>query len=363
MSRRFRPTWAEIDLDALSGNYNALRHLSQGKTLIPVVKADAYGHGAKEVVMHLHEHHGVDLFAVSLIEEALELKTLKLDIDILIMGPIKPQDLPCLAENGLIFTLTNDTVYHSMKASSVNYRFHVKADTGMHRLGFTDVPTILDVFHEAQKRNGWSLEGVFTHFATSDSDESYLSRQYNAFHSIMEQLPYLPAMVHVSNSSAVVKYEKDMNLTTHTRTGISLYGYSLEGRLSYLSPVMTLKSQIVEIKHLSPGDYLGYGITYRASSHERIGILPIGYADGWIRKNQDGMVWIKGGTYRMVGSVCMDMTFVKIDENIELYDDVILFGNKHIDADHVAQRLGTISYEVLCDVGKRVPRIYKTVRK
>lgn len=357
-----RPTWADIDLDALSDNYAALVDLSEGKTVIPVVKADAYGHGAKEVVRHLYERHNVRLFAVSLIEEALEIKAMGFDVDLLIMGAIKPSDLPVLSRHNLLFTLTNQNVFDAMTASSLPLRFHVKVDSGMHRLGFSDSDTINRVFKTAQKNAQLKLEGIFTHFATADSDEAYFYRQKARFEEILNELPYMPMSIHASNSSAVVKYQKSLPYTTHVRTGISLYGYSLEGRLHFLKPVMTLKSEVMEIRTLEPGDYLGYDIAYQASEREKIAILPIGYADGWIRKNQGGVVRIHGKPYPIVGRVCMDMMFVKIDESVHRYDEVTLFGQKEIDANSVADRLDTISYEVLCMVGKRVPRNYKTLR-
>lgn len=363
MSETFRPTWAEIDLDALSDNYRALKRLSGGKAVIPVVKADAYGHGAKDVTRHLYYRDGVKLFAVSLVEEALDLRTLGLDIDILIMGPIKPDDLPTISAHDFIFTLSNATVYEAVKTSSLPLRYHVKIDSGMHRLGFSDPTLLNDIFNVSKRKEHLSLEGVYTHFATADSDETYFMKQKKAFENLLNRLPYIPRVVHAANSSAVLKYEPDIPHTSHDRVGISLYGYSLEGKVHHIRPVMTFKSQVVDVRRLAPGQYLGYGITYRASDHEVIGILPLGYADGWIRKNQGGAVSIGGTPYPIVGRVCMDMTFVKIDETVPLYDEVTLFGPGDIDADSVANRLGTISYEVLCMVGKRVPRFYKTVRK
>lgn len=362
MYETMRPTWVEVNLDTLLDNYRSLKRLSSGKTVIPVVKADAYGHGARSVTRHLHEHAGVRLFAVSLVEEALDLLELDLDIDILVMGPIKPDDLPAISKHGLIFTLSNQVVYNAVKASGLPLRFHVKIDSGMHRLGFSDAAVLKDIFLVSKETPHMALEGVFTHFATADSDEAYFMGQKKAFENLVNQLPYVPRVVHAANSSAVVKYEPNIPHTTHDRVGISLYGYSLEGRLHHIRPVMTFKTQVVDIKHLKPGDCLGYGITYRAEDEETIGILPVGYADGWVRRNQGGAVFINDAPYTIVGRVCMDMTFVKIDGTVNLYDEVTLFGPTHLDADNVAERLGTISYEVLCMVGKRVPRYYKTVR-
>jgi|AntRauTorcE11897_2_1112592.scaffolds.fasta_scaffold00676_2 alanine racemase len=359
MSDIFRQTKAVINLDNISHNYNALQKKSEKTSLIPVVKADAYGHGAHAIVRHLYYNHDVRLFAVSLLEEALDLDALDLDLEILIMGPLDEPSLRIGADHGFIFTVASARIWEIVKSIEKPLRFHVKVDTGMHRLGLQEDTLIWEIFNYSKQRKNLNLEGIFTHFATADSDGVYFMKQKEAFNEVLRRLPYMPPIIHASNSSAVIKYERNLFHTTHARIGISLYGYSLEKDVSFLKPVMTLLSVVSEIKTLAVGEKLGYNITYEARENERIAILPIGYGDGMIRKNQGGLVSIGGANYSIVGRVCMDMMFVKVNKTVNEGDEVILFGENHLTADTIAKRTDTISYEVLCQVSKRVPRVYK----
>lgn len=359
MTEIHRKTVASINLENISHNFEKLSERAKDTTLIPVVKADAYGHGADAITKHLYYNHDVRLFAVSLLEEALALDALSLDIDILIMGPLDEDALSVVSKHGFIFTLTGERLWKATKAFSRPLRFHVKVDSGMHRLGLQDKATIDEVFDIALKQENLNLEGLYTHFATADSDEAYFLKQKTLFKNVVKRLPWKPSIIHASNSSATIKYENDLEATTHSRVGISLYGYSLEEDVNYLKPAMTLRTHVAQIKELKPGEKLGYNITYEATEKERIAILPVGYGDGWIRKNQGGDVLVGAKKFPIVGRICMDMTFIRVDTTVSEGDEVILFGENTVTADTVANRTDTISYEVLCLVGKRVPRVYK----
>ena len=358
MCEYHRKTFASIALRNISHNFEVLSSRMNNSKLIPVVKADAYGHGADAIVRHLYYNHGVRLFAVSLLEEAKALYSLGLDIDILIMGPLDEDDLPVVSKYGFVLTVTSDRMWNSVQAFSGSLRFHVKVDTGMHRLGLKSEHAIKEIFKVSLEKSTLHLEGLYTHFATADSDEAYFLKQKETFRNIVSHLPWKPPIIHASNSSAIIKYENDLESTTHSRVGIALYGYTLERHVDFLKPAMTLHTQVAEINALKRGDKLGYNITYEASENELIAILPIGYGDGWIRKNQGGSVVIRDKLYPIVGRVCMDMTFVRIDASVSQGDEVILFGDTTVTADTVAKRTNTISYEVLCLIGKRVPRVY-----
>ncbi len=337
-------------------NYRMMRDHIAPAQAIPVVKADAYGHGAKRVVRYFYER-GVQFFAVSLLEEALELKEIAEDIDVLVMGAVHKEDFDVLSRHNILFTVTSRHLFDAAKQFAKPLRFHMKIDTGMHRLGFKDYSEALEVASEVQNISHLSMEGVYTHFATADCDEAYVKRQISLFESFLQSMPFQPQSVHVSNTSAIMKYENDFPYTTHARLGIAMYGASLEGDLFPLKTTYTLKSRIVEIKSLQKGDKLGYSITYEAKQNERIGVLPIGYADGMIRKNQGGYVTINNTRCEIVGRICMDQMFVRIEDDMRLGDEVVLMGeDPHID--EVARRLDTINYEVFCQIGKRVPRIY-----
>ena len=201
------------------------------------------------------------------------------------------------------------------------------------------------------------VEGIFTHFSTADVDKSYYDIQVSRFKEVLNMLDYEFTMIHASNSSSSIKYENNLDFTTHVRLGISLYGLSLDANMDFLKTTFILKTKVSEIKVLNPGDKVGYGATYTAKQKEIIGILPLGYGDGFIRKNQGGDVEISGERYPIIGRICMDQMFVKINENIMKTNDVILFGGL-VTTDEVAKRLGTINYEVICSITYRVPRRY-----
>jgi len=353
---RFRKTVAEIHLDNLYSNYKAVSDKIPNKTVIPVVKANAYGHGAVEVVKHLYSK-GVRFFAVSLIEEADEIRKIYKDIEILIMGVAHKEDFNHCAKHHYTITLSNiDQVDGCMMLDSL-LKVHLKVDTGMNRLGFKDDQEIKEVVSFLDNHQFVNLEGIFTHFATADGDIEYYQKQKNKFEEIIETLDYKFDMIHCSNSSSSIKFEKDIPYTTHTRLGISLYGLSLDQGMEFLKDTFKLQTKIQEIKHLTKGEKVGYGITYTAKEDEIIGVLPIGYADGFIRMNQGGDVEIQNKRYKIVGRICMDQMFVKIDDSITKEDDVILMGGL-ISIDEVAERLQTINYEIICSISERVPRIY-----
>jgi alanine racemase len=353
---RYRKTVAEIHLDNLYSNYKAVSEIIPDKVVIPVVKANAYGHGAVEVVRHLLSK-GVNFFAVSLIEEADQLRKEFNDIELLIMGIVHKEEFTHCAENNYTITISNiDQVDGCMELYSL-LKVHLKVDTGMNRLGFKDMNEIKDVVGFLDSHQFVNLQGIYTHFATADGDLQYYEKQRTQFETILNELDYTFEMIHCSNSSSSIKFEKDMGYTTHTRLGISLYGLSLDHGMEFLQNTFKLISQFQEIKHLKKGEKVGYGITYTAKEDETIGILPLGYADGFIRKNQGGDVEINNKRYEIVGRICMDQLFIKIDDSITKEDTVVLMGGL-VSIDEVAERLDTINYEIICSITYRVPKIY-----
>ncbi len=361
MLKRYRKTWLEINLDNIHHNYMQIMNRCN-KHVIPVIKANAYGHGAVQVADYLVQK-GVSYFAVSLLEEAIEIKAKYPSINVLVMGVISEADLSIVSDYNITFTLTQNDLFEAMQRFDGKLKCHIKVDTGMHRLGYTSITDVKNVLHESKKHQHINIEGIYTHFATSDSDKSYVDFQVSKFKKLLDSLNELPPMIHVSNTSASLKYEKDYSFTTHARVGIGLFGLSLEKCDYNLKKTFKLVSTIVETKDLNPGDKLGYGITYTAKEKEKIGILPIGYADGIIRKNQGGFVSIKNRPYQIVGRVCMDQMFVKIPHDIEVGEPVVIMGDDVITVDDVAKQLDTINYEVLCQITYRVPRLYVNARK
>lgn len=350
----YRPTWAEINMDALIHNYHFVQQQVKPKVVIPVIKANAYGHGAIMVMKALIQE-GIRLFAVSLLEEALELRAQDPDVDILMMGPLLDNQFEVCHRYRIQFTVYDKKIAEAILNYEKPLEFHLKMDTGMHRYGIDDEPYIISWMERLQNTEH-DLVGIYSHFSTANEQDQLFFDQIKRFEDLIKILPYQPKMVHISNSSASLRYETHFDFTTHTRLGISLYGLSLDQDKKGLMPVMSLKSKVVEIKTVNKGESVGYGANYKASEdNEKIAVLPIGYADGWIRKNKNGDVEINHKRYAMVGIICMDACFVKVDDSVHEGDEVTLFGGL-ISIDEVSDRLETINYEVVCQVSNRVPR-------
>ena len=361
MTNRYRPTWAEINLDHLWHNYQEAASYVPDKVVIPVIKANAYGHGAVEVMKHLYLH-GVRFYAVSLLEEALELRKVYDDIDILMLGPVMHEDLRICSKNRIEFTVYDMEIAKHVLHSKYPLICHLKVDTGMTRYGITEPNEIIDTIDSMQASSHVHLKGLFTHFATANDNEEIYRKQLDQMSMIIKKIKKLPEMIHISNSSSTFKYEFQIPYTTHVRLGISLYGLTLNIDQPDIKPVMQLKSKVVQIKELKPGDCVGYGATYCAKENERVAILPIGYADGFLRKNKTGSVEIHQKKYKIVGIICMDACFIKVDDQIKVGDVATLFGGI-ITIDDVARRLNTINYEVITSISSRVPRVYITSHK
>lgn len=353
----YRPTWVTIDLDAIDFNLSQAQKAVPHKKVIPVIKANAYGHGAVEIFKHLIKRD-INFFAVSLLEEALELRRENQEVDILMLGAILEDQLEVAERHNIQVTIYDKDIYKTIIYSDLKLKCHLKVDTGMSRYGIVEPNDVIEIVNRIQEKPNLELVGIYTHFSTANEDEHYYHMQLEKIKKILNQIKILPKMVHISNSSSTFKYEDKYDFTTHVRLGISLYGLSLDNPKPNIKPVMSLHSKIVQIKHLKAFDHVGYGATYEAKKDEIIGILPIGYADGWIRKNKTGSVEINGKLYKIVGIICMDACFIKIDEYVCVGDEAILFGNL-IHIDDIAKRLNTINYEVACQISNRVPRIYK----
>ncbi len=356
MSEIYRPTYASIDLDALDHNLSYVNQLNPNKTIIPVIKANAYGHGAIKIMEHLIKK-GVHVFAVSLLEEAIELRHINQRVKLIMMGPILKDQLKIAEKYHVDITIYDEHILKAVLASKCILNVHLKIDTGMHRYGLEDKSEVLNAIEAIQKHETIHLEGVYTHFATANENEAYYHMQLERFKDIYDDIKVKPPMVHISNSSSGIKYEKNYDFTTHIRLGISLYGLSLDVPKPPLKPVMSLYSQVAEIKHIKTHDKVGYGASYEAKMDEYIAVIPIGYADGWIRNNKKNDVEINHKRYSIVGIICMDAMFVRVDETIKVGDEVILFGGL-ISTDEVAEKQKTIVYEVCTNISYRVPRKY-----
>ena len=371
--RILRRTWAEIDLDALAHNYRRARELTgPGVRYLGVVKADAYGHGAVQTAERLEEL-GADYLAVSSLDEARELRHGGINAPILILGHTPPEMVPELIRYHITQAVSAQAKAEEYSAAATAcggvLKVHIKVDTGMSRLGFL----VRDGHFEGGVAAiasscalpGLEAEGIFTHFAVADGDDSgseaYTREQFGLFMRVLAALAEQGrtfAVRHCANSGALARYP-EMYLDM-VRPGLALYGVGTDAERLGLRPVMSLKSSVSTIKIFDPGTDISYGRTYRTEEKARIGVLPIGYADGLFRglSNRLSVVTDQGNA-PIRGRICMDMTMVDLTglPEVKVGSEVEIFGRRQR-VDRLAALLDTIPYELLCAVSKRVPRVY-----
>lgn len=365
-----RWSWVEIDRGALRRNTRAYKNLlNPRQRLCCVVKADAYGHGAVEVAKMLQQEKA-DYFSVARFEEAVELRNNNIHTPILCMGYISECDI-----EEAINRYIGITVYSYEMAKIINQKagklgkkasIHIKIDTGMSRLGFlTDDNSINDILKLKELIN-LNIDGIYTHFATADETdkkETYLQlERYKKVIDALEKANIDIQFKHVSNTAAIIDLkELGFNMV---RLGIGLYGHYPSDEVSKeveLKPAMKLKTIITNIKTVAPGTKVSYGYTYEFKEASTLATLAIGYADGFDRTQNNPKVMINGVLCDVVGRICMDQCMVKIPEglNVNIEDEVLIMGAEvGVTAEDLASRRGTINYEVLCSVSRRVTRDY-----
>ena len=367
-------TWAEISLDGIRHNYEAIRrHLPQGCRFLGVVKADAYGHGALPVAKLLQEA-GADYLAVSCLDEALELRDGGVSMPILILGHTPSEYTETLIDRNITQTVSALAKAREYSAAAAalgkTLRVHLKLDTGMSRLGFLCAGSYFDTGVENVVQScrlpNLEIEGVYTHFAVSDEpgeeNEAYTRAQFRLFLDVIAAVESRGGMRfairHCANSGAVVSYP-EMALDM-VRPGLLLYGYGDEsGRLG-LRPCMRLVTTVSTIKHYEPGTSVSYGRRFTTERRTRMGVLGIGYADGLPRLISNKCSFAApGGFAPQRGSICMDMCMVDLTDlpDTHVGSEVEIFGPAN-DLCTLSDAAQTIPYELLCAVSKRVPRVY-----
>lgn len=365
-----RPTWAEINLNSLKHNYLQVKKLVGNDVgIISIVKADAYGHGAVEVSREL-TNLGSDYLGVATLEEGTELRESGIKSPIIILGANYGHQYKEIVHFNLtpsIFDLNTAKEFNSKsKQNGKILKCHIKLDTGMTRMGIRE-DELNRFLEEFNFMKNLEIEGVFTHLASAYlQPEEYTFIQRDLFSTLVSEIRRFNIdfkYLHCANSAAIQRYpELHLDLV---RPGIMLYGSGprFNKEIIIIKPVMKLKTHILQIKDVPPNTSISYGGTYITKKRSRIATLPIGYADGYMRKlSNKGKVLIKGSLVPIIGSVCMDLTIIDISglDEVNVGDEVILFGDERIDVDDVANWADTISYEVLSVVGKRVPRKYIT---
>jgi alanine racemase len=375
-----RPTWVEISLSKLRRNFERVRQLARARSprrVMAVIKADAYGHGAIPVAKCL-AGCGVDWFGVATVEEAAELRDVGIEQPILLLGGLYMSDPADLIKHRLTPSVSStarlDTYAECARRFGKPIEFHLKIDTGLGRLGMP--PDRLAAFVQRYRElQGLELKGLFTHLASAeDSVASQTDMQARRFSAALRKLRSLgidPEYVHVSNSAALLSGRRfPENLV---RIGALLYGYCVPLVLSpgdkprqfpVFEPVLAFKSRVVFLKDVPTGTPLGYGAVFHTRRKSRIATVPVGYADGLSRAlSNHGRALVRDRCARIVGNISMDLTLLDVTDipGVDVGDEVTLIGQSEhcsISALETAQELGTVPYEVLCSIGKRVPRIY-----
>ncbi|HHW02429.1 MAG TPA: alanine racemase [Thermoanaerobacterales bacterium] len=370
-----RPTRAEINLDHLEHNLREIRRATApGAKICAVVKADGYGHGALEVARTALDC-GASYLAVAFLDEALQLREEGIKAPILILGFTPEGQFDKIIEHDI-----TQTVYDVSSAQKLSLearkqgkkaKVHIKLDTGMSRIGFQAEPSCIDEIKKIFFLENIEVEGMFTHFSKADErDKTFTLEQFKKYMAVAEALEREGLKIplkHVANSAAIMELP-DMHLDM-VRPGIILYGLYPSDEVDRskidLKPVMSLKTRVSHVKTLGPGRAISYGGTFITKRQSIIATLPVGYADGYSRLlSSRASVVIRGQRAPVVGRICMDQCMVDVTDikgTVEPGENVLLFGGAGegaVSTDEIAKHIGTINYEVVCAVSRRVPRVY-----
>lgn len=356
-----------IHENAIRHNLNEIKkQIPYGTSIMPVIKADGYGHGALTFANILKDD--TSYFAVATVDEAVELRKGEIGNPVLVLGHTFPEEAEEAIKNDVILTITSydDAVTVSEMAQKLDKKatVHVKIDTGMSRIGFPPTEESKKMIKKIALLKSITIDGIFTHFATADEiDKSFTKIQAERFFEFTKDLP-AEYTLHAGNSAAIIQHKYasfDM-----MRPGIILYGLypsdEVDKSVLDLMPVMELRSHIAFVKTIKKGDTVSYGRTFTAENDMKIATIPVGYADGYPRLlSNKGRVIINGNYAPITGRVCMDQFMVDVShiDGVKAGDEVILIGQKDglsVSADEIAKLTGTINYEVTCNISKRVPR-------
>jgi alanine racemase len=365
-----RPTVARIDLDAVRANFQAVTEFLSGRaSVIAVVKANAYGHGAPQVARALEEA-GAAMLACADIEEGIVLREAGVSVPILIFGALSVSDLHGVFAHALTPTISTPSAARALQeaaaARGARIGYHLKIDTGMNRLGFR-FDNLRRTLPELAASRNLQIRAVYTHFATADNAEHPIfGKQREHFTAALVALPALgldPAVRHAANSAALLRDERVW--FDYVRPGLLLYGIVPPPLATTipLRPALSLHSRIVAVKGLRPGEGTGYGMKTVVDQPTTIAVVPAGYADGLdLRLAGNSHMIVRGRRRRIVGSVCMDMTMIDVTgTDVAPGDEVVIIGEQDgesIGVREMAAAIGTIPYELLCRVGSRIQRIY-----
>ncbi|EKX78400.1 alanine racemase [Clostridium botulinum] len=375
MFRNHRPVWEEVNLDNLSYNMRNIKNKVNCKEIFAVVKANGYGHGALDIASTLLEN-GATRLSVACLSEAIELREGGINCPINILGITPPtlfEDIIDYNIEPVVFSY--DCANQLSKAASLKNRIvktHIAVDTGMGRLGFDPTVESLEEIKRIQDLSNIKIEGLCSHFSSSDEkDKSYSEYQFKIFQNFRKKLIEMNMKIpiyHMSNSAAII--DLPSTYLDAVRAGIILYGYypSMEVNKEnlHIKQVMTLKANIVHIKTIDSGKYVGYNRKFKTKRKSKIAILPLGYGDGYTRfLSNRGKVIINGQYAPIVGNIRMDQCMIDVTDikEVKVGDEVIIIGKDNInnlryDAEDIASKVGMTSGEIMSIISKRVPRVY-----
>lgn len=365
---------ADINLDAICNNISAIRQVIQpGTKIMAVIKADGYGHGASHIATALNEI-GVDAFAIAILEEGVDLRQRGIKKPLLILGYTPKEQYADLVKYDISQTVFEYDMAEEISKQAVrqnkNGKIHIKVETGMNRIGFADTDASVEEILRISKLPNIEIEGIFTHFSAADeADKTSAHKQllrYSNFVTKLEVKGLSIPMKHISNSAGIIDLpEANYDMV---RSGIITYGLYPSEEVNkerlQLTPAMELKSHVVYVKEVEPGEGISYGSTYITKQKTRVATVSIGYGDGYPRAlSNKGRVLIHGEYASILGRVCMDQFMVDVShiDNVKQGDIVTLVGRDGenvITVEEVAELAGTFNYEFICGIGKRIPRVY-----
>ena len=381
----YRKTYIEINTENLKYNVETLvKNFPDYKYYIGVVKGNAYGHGWKAVKSIIDA--GVNYLAVSTLEEALSLRGEGIVLPILCLQPIHIEDVGEAVKNNITITLSNYDYFKELIKLNLEgqIKIHLKINSGLNRLGISSKVEVSEIFNTLNSTNNFKLEGIYSHFATTGVNDKHWDNQLAKFKEITSSIDLKQILiVHFGRSLTLLNHKK-IDFCNAVRIGVAMYGYSQTAQKSFglksllrsiknrinknrleISDTNTklpfefktgykLFSEIIEIRRMKAGDFVGYGASFEAENDCFVGFAPIGYADGFLKKNVNGFVYIRDKRYKIL-AVDMGITTILIDENVKVYDRVELIG-ENISIQEVAKRKGMSIYEVLCSLKESVPR-------
>ena len=373
--KTYSRVYARIDLDAIAYNMEQMKLRIDGDTqIMAVIKTDAYGHGAVQVAQMLEKYDYIWGFAVATLDEAVVLRVEGIQKPILVLGCIFPDQYMEMLDNDIrmnVYTedMAKEIANMARREGKTAY-LHIKLDTGMGRLGFSITEESVEAITRISKLSNVKMEGVFTHFAKADEkDKTFTMQQIQQFESmtrLLKEQGVTFAYEHCSNSAAIIDVpEAKFDIV---RAGISTFGLypseEVDKEAVHLKPALALKSHVAFVKEIEPGTSISYGGTFVAEKKMKIATIPVGYGDGYPRALSGvGYVLIRGKKAPILGRICMDQFMVDVThiEDASFGDKVTLIGrdgNEYISVEMLGELSGRFNYEFICDLGKRIPRVY-----